>query len=252
MEVRLAIFNRRMARVACVSAAIAAGVIAPGGAVAESLSDRVDSLSNSLDAIESKVQSTLLSGGSSPISFSGEARLKMQYHNLGFGAPGYMQADRSYFQSGWEGNENLFRLGMIVSPSRNTVLWSKIGFQHTLTGNFPNGSADDQGFSPYQYRHDKARNSITIHEDMAAGIAVRTVPASFWVKLGNTMWTEASPLTVWKAQPRTFAWEYLPFEVEQPIARYYEYNIARGEKSGRAAWNKKPFNGINVESINLP
>jgi hypothetical protein len=70
--------------------------------------------------------------------------------------------------------------------------------------------------------------------------------------MGNTMWTEASPLTVWKAQPRTFAWEYLPFEVEQPISRYYEYNIARGEKSGRAAWNKRPFNGINFESINLP
>jgi hypothetical protein len=251
MEVRLAIFNKRMARVACAAAAIAAGVIAPGGAVAESLSDRVDNLSNSLDEIESKVQSTLLSGGSSPISFSGEARLKMQYHNLGFDAPAYMQADRSYFQSGWEGNENLFRLGMIVSPSRNTVLWSKIGLQHTLTGNYYDDTRRPDGVV-YPYRHDKARSSVTIHEDMAAGIAVRTVPASFWVKLGNTMWTEASPLTVWKAQPRTFAWEYLPFEVEQPIARYYEYNIARGEKSGRAAWNKKPFNGINVESISLP
>jgi hypothetical protein len=114
------------------------------------------------------------------------------------------------------------------------------------------GDEDAGGYVPYLYRHDKSHASVSIHEDLSAGIAVRTVPASFWVRLGNTMWTEASPLTVWKAQPRTFAWEYLPFEVEQPIARYYEYNIAKGEKSGRAAWNKKPFNGINVESINLP
>jgi hypothetical protein len=203
--------------------------------------------------MESKVQSTLLSGGSSPVSFAGEARLKVQYHDLGFDAPGYMMTDRSYIQSGWEGNENLYRLGMVVHPGRNLVLWSKIGFQHTLTG--PGSSAvtpNREGFVEYPYRHDKVRNSITIHEDMCAGIAVRTVPASFWVKMGNTLWTEASPLTVWKSQPRTFAWEYLPFEVEQPIARYYEYNIAKGEKAGRAAWNKKPFNGINVESINLP
>jgi hypothetical protein len=220
---------------------------------AGSLSDKVDEMSNSLDDMESKVQSTLLSGGSSPVSFSGEARLKAQYHDLGFDAPGYMQADRTYLQSGWEGNDNVFRLGMVARAGRNLVLWSKIGFQHTLIGNrdYRDRAAAD-GFLPYQYRNDKVGNSITIHEDMAAGVAVRTVPASFWVKLGNALWTEASPLTVWKAQPRTFAWEYLPFEVEQPIARYYEYNIAKGEKSGRAAWNKKPFNGINVESINLP
>jgi hypothetical protein len=220
---------------------------------AGSLSDKVDELSNSLDDMESKVQSTLLSGGSSPVSFSGEARLKAQYHDLGFDAPGYMQADRTYLQSGWEGNDNVFRLGMVARAGRNLVLWSKIGFQHTLVGNHDYSNAGASvGFLPYQYRNDKVGNSITIHEDMAAGVAVRTVPASFWVKLGNTLWTEASPLTVWKAQPRTFAWEYLPFEVEQPIARYYEYNIAKGEKAGRAAWNKKPFNGINVESINLP
>jgi hypothetical protein len=244
----LAKFFKCLARVAA-----AVGLILPVLADAGGLSDRIDSLSNSIDGIEDKVQSTLMSGGSAPVSFSGEARLKMQYHDLGFDAPGYMQGDRSYLQSGWEGNENLFRLGMIVSPGRNTILYAKLGFQHTLMGNRSYlDYAEDGGYVPYQYRHDKSHASISIHEDLSAGIAVRTVPASFWVRLGNTMWTEASPLTVWKAQPRTFAWEYLPFEVEQPIARYYEYNIAKGEKSGRAAWNKKPFNGINFESINLP
>jgi len=252
----LAIFIKRVTRRGTLISAAIGAVMLPALSFASSLSDRVDSLSNSLDDMESKVQSTLLSGGSSPVSFSGEARLKVQYHDLGLDAPGYMQADRSYLQSGWEGNDNLFRLGMIARAGRNTVLWSKIGFQHTLIGYHDYGNAGtnngNDGFLPYQYRNDKVSNSITIHEDMCAGIAVRTVPASFWVKLGNTLWTEASPLTVWKAQPRTFAWEYLPFEVEQPIARYYEYNIAKGEKAGRAAWNKKPFNGINVESINLP
>ena len=242
----MSIFFKRISRAAIMAALTAA--LALG---ANPLSERVDSLSGTVDDIEDRVKSTLMSGGSSPVSFSGEARLRMQYHNLGFDAPGYMQGDRSYFQSGWEGNENLFRLGMIASAGRNTILWSKIGLQHTMVGNY-NPTVGSDGFNQYPHRHDKARNSVSIHEDMSAGIAVRTQPASFWVRMGNTMWTEASPLTVWKAQPRTFAWEYLPFEVEQPIARYYEYNIARGEKSGRAAWNKKPFNGINVESINLP
>ena len=256
----MAMFNKRMFRVTRIAAVIAMVAVAmPVVTGAESLSDKVDRLAGSVDDIESKVQSTLVSGGSSPISFSGEARLKAQYHDLGFDAPGYMLADRAYLQSGWEGNDNLFRLGMVARAGRNTVLWAKLGFQHTLIGyhDYSNaGSVDSsmggKGFLPYQYRNDKVGNSVTIHEDMLAGIAVRTVPASFWVKMGNALWTEASPLTVWKAQPRTFAWEYLPFEVEQPIARYYEYNIAKGEKSGRAAWNKKPFNGINVESINLP
>jgi hypothetical protein len=251
MEVHLAIHIKDVTR-PVVAAVI--GVMLPAMSFANSLSDKVDELSNSIDDMESKVQSTLLSGGSNPVSFAGEARLKMQYHNLGFDSPRYMFADRSYLQSGWEGNENIYRLGMVASAGRNTVLWSKIGFQHVLTGNryYEEKTWDkEDGSAPYQYRYDKVKNSITIHEDMSAGIAVRTVPASFWVRLGNTMWTEASPLTVWKAQPRTFAWEYLPFEVEQPIARYYEYNIAKGEKAGRAAWNKKPFNGINVESINL-
>jgi len=250
----LAMFKKRMFRATRIAAVIATVAVAmPVATGAESLSDKVDRLAGSVDDIESKVQSTLVSGGSSPISFSGEARLKVQYHDLGFDAPGYMATDRSYLQSGWEGNENIYRLGMVVHPGRNLVLWSKIGFQHTITGAGSKlVSPNSEGFTEYPYRHDKVRNSITIHEDMNAGIAVRTVPASFWVKMGNTLWTEASPLTVWKSQPRTFAWEYLPFEVEQPIARYYEYNIAKGEKAGRAAWNKKPFNGINVESINLP
>ena len=100
--------------------------------------------------------------------------------------------------------------------------------------------------------HDKSNLPAIIHEDMSAGMAIRTVPVSFWLKLGAVHWIEASPFTIWKSQPRTFAWEYLPYEVEQPIARYYEYNIAKGEKTGRAAWNKKPFQGINFESINLP
>ncbi|MCL2182779.1 MAG: hypothetical protein FWB85_04840 [Chitinispirillia bacterium] len=249
----MSIFLKRIARAAVITAVAAAAGVGAG-----SLSDRVDSLSGTVDDLEAKVRSTLMSGGSSPVSFAGESRVKMQYHNLGFDAPGYMLADRSYLQSGWEGNENIFRLGMVVQPGRNTVLWSKIGFQSVFTGNHHYSSSDNgsanwpDGLVPYQYRHDKGKTSLSIHEDMSAGMAVRTQPASFWVRLGNTMWTEASPLTVWKSQPRTFAWEYLPFEVEQPIARYYEYNIAKGEKSGRAAWNKKPFNGINVESINLP
>jgi hypothetical protein len=206
-----------------------------------------------LDDLESRVRSTLLFGGSSPVSFSGEARLRLQEHDFS-DYPGFMVQDRSWTQANWEGNESLLRLGMVVRAGRNTVLWSKLGFQSTLPGNFLNADAGpgNDGFKRAQGRHDKVDEGANIHEDMAAGLAVRTVPASFWLRMGNVIWTEASPLTIWKDQARTFAWDYLPYEIEQPVGRYYEYNIAKGEKTGRAAWNKKPFNGINFQSIDLP
>jgi hypothetical protein len=212
-----------------------------------------DSGAVNLEALESRVRSTLLFGGSSPVSFSGEARLKLQEHYL-TDHPGYMATDKTWTQANYEGNESFLRLGMVARPNRNVVLWSKIGFQHTLPGNFlnSNGGPGADGYRRVQDRHDKTETVANIHEDMSAGLAIRTVPASAWLKMGNVLWTEASPLTIWKAQPRTFAWEYLPYEVEQPVARYYEYNVAKGEKTGRAAWNKKPFNGIEFRSIHLP
>lgn len=208
----------------------------------------LDSLGLTENDLESKVRSTLMFGGSSPVSFSGEARLKLQYHQMKK-PPVYLENDKSYVQSNWEGNESFYRMGMVARAGRNAVLWSKIGFQHTLPGTF---IRDRDRHSVIDSRHDKMNESAVIHEDMSAGLAIRTVPASFWLKMGAVHWIEASPLTIWKSQPRTFAWEYLPFEVEQPIGRYYEYNIAKGEKAGRAAWNKKAFQGINLESINLP
>jgi len=213
----------------------------------------LDSLGLTENDLESKVRSTLMFGGSSPVSFSGEARLKLQYHQMSE-CPPYFELDKSYMQSNWEGNESFVRLGMVARAGRNTVLWSKIGFQHNLPGNFLRSDREttSEGLRRTDWRHDKGDIPAIIHEDMNAGIAIRTVPVSFWLKMGAIHWIEASPLTIWKSQPRTFAWEYLPFEVEQPISRYYEYNIAKGEKSGRAAWNKKAFQGINLESINLP
>lgn len=222
-----------------------------GSASDSTLDSRLDSIENALPYLEQKVRSTLMFGGSSPVSFSGEARVRLQYHNFTV-FPDYLGADRSYLQSGWEGNEGAVRVGMVARPGRNTVLWAKWGFQSTLPGHTESYVTDDGGFRQVQSLHDKTNAPTYIHEDLSAGIAIRTRPASFWLKLGNVNWVEASPLTIWKSQPRLFAWEYLPFEIEQPIARYYEYNIAKGEKSGRAAWHKKAFNGLNLESISLP
>ncbi len=217
-----------------------------------SYDEQLDSIELTLDQFGSKVGSTLMFGGSSPVSFKGEARLNVQYHSFKT-YPYWFTRDRAYIQSGWEGNENLFRLGMVVRAGRNTVLWSKIGFQTTLPGMYPDMENDTSGGLAHIHEaHDKHNFSARIHEDMGAGIAIRTKPASFWLNMGAIQWIEASPLTIWNGQNRLFAWEYLPYEIEQPIARYYEYNIAKGEKTGRAAWNKREFNGIRFESISLP
>jgi hypothetical protein len=240
--------------------AVALVAISPGILWAEmsaqdsvAFQEYLDSVGVSRSDLEAKVQSTLMFGGSSPVSFSGEGRFKLQYHQFADN-PLFLKEDRTWLQSNWEGNESAIRMGMVARAGRNTVIWSKIGFQNTLPGLHRNEKEADLGTDGYtaQGLHHKDGSEAIVHEDMCAGIAVRTVPASFWLKMGGVHWVEASPFTIWKSQPRTFAWEYLPFEVEQPIARYFEYNIAKGEKSGRAAWNKKAFQGINFESINLP
>jgi hypothetical protein len=211
-----------------------------------------------INDIEEKVRSTLLFGGSSPVGFSGEGRLKIQYHNMIDDPPPFMRSDRSWIQSGWEGNQALLRLGMIVSMGRNVTVYTKIGFQNTLPGIYINESAEtgqekvEPGFVPVQTRHDQTNAPAYIHEDMTAGIALRTRPASLLLKFGGLQWIETSPLTVWDYQRRLFAWDFLPYEVEEPIATYYDKNVIKGERTGRATWNKKPFNGIGLESITLP
>lgn len=224
--------------------------------------ERMDSLDAVLPYLEKKVLSTLLFGASSPVNLTGEARIKGQYHRFttypdflgphgnedGIGSDTIMSGERSYLQAGWE--ESMIRLGLVVRPSRNTVLWSKFGFAHTFPGNRVTNLGG--GLSPVQGRHNAQGWPTNMYEDMCAGIAIRTIPVSFWMKTGSILWSEASPFTIWKAQARMFAWEYLPYEIEEPISGYYDYNIAKGEKIGRAAWHKKAFNGFNLESITLP
>jgi hypothetical protein len=259
-------------------AALAAGLILSGlfgpaageSTLAEHLSAateaRIDSAMKNVDALQQKVLSTLVDATSAPVAFSGIARLKGQWHNyyvcppyLGpvtqIGAKDTINGDRSYLQTGWE--ESILRFGLIVHPNRNMTLWTNLGFFHTLPGNRVPGPSDPEyplrpGFVQVPGLHSSNSRFVNIYEDMNAGIAVRTVPVSFWLKLGAVQWVEASPLSLWKAQPRSFAWEYLPYEDEEAISSYYDYNIAKGEKTGRAAWNKKGFTGIDLETIQLP
>ena len=220
----------------------------------ESSAKNSDTTAISINDLESKIMSTLFFGGSSPVSFSGEGRLKIQHHEFNQN-PGFITYDKDWTMANWEGNESMLRIGMVVRANRNTVLWSKIGFQNTLPGIFTNSTAQttgEPGFSQVQTRHDKMDVTANIHEDMSAGIAIRTVPASFWLSMGNVQWIQASPFTFWKSQPRNTAWDFLPYEIEQPISRYYDYNIVKGEKEGRASWHKKPVDGLNLQSISLP
>ena len=66
----------------------------------------------------------------------------------------------------------------VVRANRNAILWSKLGFQNTLPGIFVNNAANTpDGYTRVENRHDKADVPTNIHEDMAAGLAIRTVPA---------------------------------------------------------------------------
>jgi hypothetical protein len=50
-------------------------------------------------------------GGSNPVSFSGEGRLKVQFHDF-LDCPSFARKDRSWTQANWEGNEDMMRIGM--------------------------------------------------------------------------------------------------------------------------------------------
>lgn len=124
-----------------------AGLVMTAGAGQASESDSsafqryLDSLGISRADLDAKVLSTLMFGGSSPVSFSGEGRFKIQYHQFS-DYPKFLSEDKSYVQSNWEGNESAVRLGMVARAGRNTVLYSKIGFQNTLPGNYVNSKVD--------------------------------------------------------------------------------------------------------------
>lgn len=218
--------------------------------------DVKDSLKAALPFLEDKVASTIKDGASTPVAFHGEAQLRSMFHRYtSLVDSSYLFLARQGFVLG--GEEPILKVGMVVTPGRNTVMWAKFGMSASYAGHNqysflnPQQSGDNVGHS-YVIQHHNANKKVGVFEDMSAGIAIRTKPASFMLKMGAMNWNEASPLSIWKAQPRMFAWEYLPYEIEQPIAEYYKYNIAKGEKVGRAAWNKKPFQGIDFSITDIP
>ena len=117
------------------------------------------------------------------------------------------------------------------------------------TGVHPNDSAWTVATSTGDY---DAKKAAVLYEDMSVGALMSFGPTAFSFKAGGVLWNEMSPLTVWKTQPRMFGWDYLPYELEQSTAMFYDYATVKGFKEGRAAWNKKPFQGIQLESIELP
>jgi len=224
-----------------------------------------DSLRKALPFLEDKVASTIVNGASTPIAFHGEVQFRSYFHKY------YNLVDSSYLsltEQGFKlgGDEQVIKLGMIVTPNRNTVMYARMGLRasyHGVNSNpflNPYTVHNPEGYewkeipsvwSPVPTHHYENK-SAGISEDMSAGIAIRTPPASFQLQMGAMNWNEASPLSIWKAQSRMFGWEYLPYESEAPIADYYRENIAIGEKTGRAAWNKKAFQGIDFKVTNLP
>ncbi len=225
-----------------------------------------DSLRKALPFLEDKVASTIVNGASAPVAFHGEVQFRSNFHNY------YNMAENSYLsltKQGFKlgGDEPVLKLGMIITPSRNTVMYAKASlkasYQGVNTEPFLNPytakydatgykwTTPESAWSPVTAHHSDNRGT-GIMEDMSAGIAIRTAPASFQLQMGAMNWNEASPLSIWKAQPRMFAWQYLPYESEAPIADYYRENIANGEKTGRAAWNKKAFQGIDFKITNMP
>ncbi|MGM0443755.1 MAG: hypothetical protein ACQEQV_06160 [Fibrobacterota bacterium] len=206
--------------------------------------EMLDSLEKKTDSLDDRAESTVVDGGSSPIEFQGLAQLitnLYRYNNLP--DKSYLSYDRQNLEIG--GGNHVIAINMKVNPGRNTEMWANFG----LRGSFHGFTMNKPDYAQSHHYEDKGPG---VDESMSAGIALRTKLASFMLNGGSINWEEASPLSVWKGQPRMFAWTYLPYELEDPIKSFYDYNIAKGFREGRSAWHKKPFQGIRFKSEKMP
>ncbi len=211
----------------------------------------LDSIDQGMESLEGQARRSIFSGGSKPVSFSGEAIFRFIGSNYEK-YPSWMTQDVTETKN----SSASIRVGMVAAPHRNLRLWSKIGFNAALMGyNKPANSFVHDSSNVWQGTENTGTldvRDIINYEDMSAGLIAKTGPVTTQAKIGGVLWTEASPLTLWKGQNRVFGWDYVPYELEQSNGQYYEYATLKGEKTGRAAWNKKPFQGINFESIEMP
>jgi len=230
----------------------------------ETDSAKIDSLERRLPFLEAKVASTLRDGSSSPVSFDGILQMRSQFHNYsGLADSSYLTLARQGFVL--NSDQPFLRLGMVVSPGRNATAWATLGLNASFPGYNSYSFLNQNGYTTsngaigrgwyYDFQHHNsgsAGRGVTVYEDLSSGFAVRTRPASFMLKMGSMNWMEASPLSIWGASKKAFAWEYLPYEEEGPIAQYYNYKIASLEQVGRGVWNKKAFQGVDFSVIDLP
>jgi|GEM_PF-775293 len=236
-------------------AALQAGATEPATIGETAISEKIDSILQNSDKLDGLVRRSIMNGGSKPVSFAGEADAKLIASSF-FTAPQWMQADRTEFKN----SSVTLRMAMVAKPHRNLTLWSKLAFNNALMGYTKRSSInptysmtdDTTGNIAASSGDANDKRPVVLYEDMCAGMIMSAGPVSFNFKAGGVLWNEMSPLTVWKTQPRMFGWDYLPYELEQSTAMFYDYATVKGFKEGRAAWNKKPFQGLQLESIELP
>jgi len=220
----------------------------------ETDSARIEALERNLPFLEAKVASTLRDGASTPVSFDGILQLRSQFHSY------CNLADSSWLyltRQGFTLNQDqpFLRLGMTVSPGRNTILWSTIGLNASFPGYNTHHFLTNESGWHYDFQHHSsgsAGRGVIAYEDLNAGFAIRSRAASFMLKMGSMNWTEASPLSIWAGSKKAFAWERFAYELEQPISSYFNYKLASSEQVGRGFWNKQPFQGIDFSVIDLP
>jgi len=256
------VIHNRTARlllpVLALGASFQAGADVPAATGETAISEKIDSIDQASDKLDGLVRRSILNGGSKPVSFAGEADAKLVASSF-FVAPKWMLADKTEFKN----SSVTLRMAMVAKPHRNLTLWSKLAFNNAILG-YPDtrrtdatrdslvGAADSAWKVAPSAGDANDKRGAVLYEDMCLGMIMSAGPTSFQFKAGGVLWNEMSPLTVWKTQPRMFGWDYLPYELEQSTAMFYDYATVKGFKEGRAAWNKKPFQGLQFESIELP
>ena len=217
-------------------------------------------------AVQEKLSDMNLSKALDRVGFSGLMYNRAWNHQYLHFTPA-MSSDAA-----WTALDANFTLKVTVNANSFMKVWSMLSFGYDFGGHFLNDRAgthirgvDLPGFglvpdtTTLEMRRaaqvqDKNREGARVFEDLMAGVDIRTSPMEANVRAGGTLWSEGSPFTIWKRDPRPHpAWYFESYEPEQSSGMYYTQKFFfRRNDLGRSSWPKKAFGGIEMDAYKLP
>jgi len=207
-----------------------------------------------LDSLAEYASSTVIGKDDSPVSISGDFYTRAR--NVSFvKMPSYLLQDRerTYIDAG-------LSLNLDANPNSNVNFFATVFFPMDFTGYYANSAACTPNALPNNdackmvYHHDMNISSISLTENVLAGVDVRGGEFGAVFKAGGVLWTNTSPLTIWERQfTPQYVSVYETYEWERNVSTYYkEKSFKPVTEGGRAFWSNRSFGGLLLDVYKMP